>query len=259
MSGRHPLQDRQLHHVPQQQHRALHHYQLRRARLAFTPSAQSGGSSSTRRSPRHQNCPARQPNSTRHLPLHLGLLFHQGWPHTPKNHSFVRQPLPSTRVPHFSRPLREVGLCLLLVLQTKTLSFRTGLKAHSSVIPNRAESPVRNPLFNPRPTLAPCQTTQPFVIPNRAESPVRNPLFNPRPTSGRRPPPSPHPSYFLQNLPTPTLTCTVFSPGFGTASPAFEICKYHTSTLQLYFSPRMCVPNAALGLKFTVFVYVGTL
>jgi hypothetical protein len=132
-------------------------------------------------------------------------------------------------VPHFSRPLREVGLCLLLVLQTKTLSFRTGLKAHSSVIPNRAESPVRNPLFNPRPT------------------------------SGRRPPPSPHPSYFLQNLPTPTLTCTVFSPGFGTASPAFEICKYHNSTLQLYFSPRMCVPNAALGLKFTVFVYVGTL
>lgn len=60
-------------------------------------------------------------------------------------------------------------------------------------------------------------------------------------------------SHFLQNLPTPTLTCTVFSPGFSAASPALEICKYHNSKLQLYFSPRMCVPNAAPGVKFTVF------
>ena len=62
-----------------------------------------------------------------------------------------------------------------------------------------------------------------------------------------------------QNRPTPTLTCTVFSPGFGVASPAFDICKYRNSTLQLYFAPSTCVPNAAAEVKFTVFVYVGTL
>jgi hypothetical protein len=57
-----------------------------------------------------------------------------------------------------------------------------------------------------------------------------------------------------QNRPTPTRTCTVFSPGFGVASPAFEICKYRNSTLQLYFAPRTCVPKAAAEVKFTVFV-----
>ncbi len=31
--------------------------------------------------------------------------------------------------------------------------------------------------------------------------------------------------YFFQNRPTPTRTCTVFSPGFGVANPAFEICR----------------------------------
>jgi hypothetical protein len=60
--------------------------------------------------------------------------------------------------------------------------------------------------------------------------------------------------YFLQKRPTPTLTCTVFSPGFGVASPAFDICRYRTSTLQLYFAPSTCVPKAAAEVKFTVFV-----
>ncbi len=57
-----------------------------------------------------------------------------------------------------------------------------------------------------------------------------------------------------QNRPTPTRTCTVFNPGFGFASPAFEICKYRSSTLQLYFAPSRCVPSAAAEVKFTVFV-----
>ena len=69
-----------------------------------------------------------------------------------------------------------------------------------------------------------------------------------KPSAGSRQP------YFLQNLPTPTRTCTVFSPGFGVASPAFEICRYRTSTLQLYFAPSTCVPKAAAEVKFTVFV-----
>src|SRR5271157_1196542 len=57
-----------------------------------------------------------------------------------------------------------------------------------------------------------------------------------------------------QNLPTPTLTCTVFSPGFGTASPAFEICRYRNSTHQLYFAFSTCIPSAAAEVKFSVFV-----
>src|SRR5713101_6276088 len=65
--------------------------------------------------------------------------------------------------------------------------------------------------------------------------------------------------HFLQNLPTPTLTCTVFSPGFAVASPAFDICRYRTSRLQLYFAPSTCVPSAAADVKFTVFVPVRTL
>lgn len=62
--------------------------------------------------------------------------------------------------------------------------------------------------------------------------------------------------YFLalQNRPTPTRTCTVFSPGFGVASPAFDMCRYRSSTLQLYFAPSTCVPSAADDVKFTVFV-----
>jgi len=30
--------------------------------------------------------------------------------------------------------------------------------------------------------------------------------------------------FFPKNFPNPNRTCTVFTPGFGTVSPAFEIC-----------------------------------
>jgi hypothetical protein len=115
----------------------------------------------------------------------------------------------------------------------KTLVIPNRAESQILVIPNRAES-------------------QTLVIPNRAESPVRNLLFRQRPELASlievphyRP---------LQNLPTPTRTCTVFSPGFGTASPAFEICRYRNSTLQLYLGPSTCVPSAAAEVKFTAFV-----
>ena len=37
--------------------------------------------------------------------------------------------------------------------------------------------------------------------------------------------PLPHDHYFFpKNFPNPKRTCTVFTPGFGTVSPAFEMC-----------------------------------
>ena len=44
----------------------------------------------------------------------------------------------------------------------------------------------------------------------------------------------PHHNYFRpQILAKPSRTCTVFRPGLGTSSPAFEMCIYRTSTLQV--------------------------
>src|ERR1017187_3495932 len=63
--------------------------------------------------------------------------------------------------------------------------------------------------------------------------------------------------FFPKNFPNPTLTCTVLIPGFGTVSPAFEICIYRTSTVHAC-SRKMWTPRAALDVKFTVDVPAGT-
>ena len=142
-----------------------------------------------------------------------------------------------TRVPHFSRPLREVG---------------PFISAHA-VIAQFAERPMRG---QPR-RLTPCSSVSPVLK-------TLGLMFSGTTRMWRQPPRlsaerSEPTLYFLQNLPTPTRTCTVFIPGFGVASPAFETCKYRNSTLQLYFAPNTCVPSAAPEVKFTVFVLVGTL
>ena len=33
-----------------------------------------------------------------------------------------------------------------------------------------------------------------------------------------------HHYFFPKNFPNPNRTCTVFTPGFGTVNPAFEMC-----------------------------------
>src|SRR3981081_1776361 len=63
--------------------------------------------------------------------------------------------------------------------------------------------------------------------------------------------------FFPKNFPNPNRTCTVFTPGFGDVSPAFETCMYRRSTDQVC-SPRKCIPNAAPDVKFMVEVPVGT-
>ena len=63
--------------------------------------------------------------------------------------------------------------------------------------------------------------------------------------------------FFPKNFPNPSRTCTVFTPGFGTVSPAFEMCMYRTSTDHACF-PKKYIPNAAPEVKFIVEVPAGT-
>src|ERR1039457_6874570 len=78
-------------------------------------------------------------------------------------------------------------------------------------------------------------------------------LANTQKTAGRR-----ATSYrFPKNFPNPRRTCTVFTPGFGTVSPALEICMYRTSTDHVR-SPKKGGPKAAPDVKFMVEVPVGT-
>lgn len=50
----------------------------------------------------------------------------------------------------------------------------------------------------------------------------------------------------------------VLIPGFGVASPAFEICMYRTSALQLYLLRKKCIPIVPEEVKFTRDVPGGT-
>src|SRR4051812_47242582 len=70
--------------------------------------------------------------------------------------------------------------------------------------------------------------------------------------------PSARDAYFrAKNLPIPSRTCTVLIPGFGVVSPAFEICMYCTARVHAC-SRRICMPNVALDVKFTLEVPDGT-
>src|SRR5256885_16883938 len=57
----------------------------------------------------------------------------------------------------------------------------------------------------------------------------------------------------------PTVNCTVFTPGFGVARPALEICSYRALAVNAPLPLlKKCRPNAAWVRKLVVEVRAGT-